>query len=263
MYALPSAVQVVTLVNALRFRVQPGIDVRTDEYVALTWEAAVAHAVLYIELDIEPPVEYVDAAVLHAVSIALVAWRWRRFFPSSTRLNVGGVLAMASRRRPIEPHEPRLVHKREYAFERPEQVVTLLKAERSRVHPMEAYDVYAELTVEAADAHAELYVEPPVEYGAWLYIAAACWQDSATALVEPPPLGAGALGEAVLVHWAAVREPQSAQSVPQEQPLNSEPGPPSSQSPSLAIEHVLEQPLVPVGAGEAGAVPVPVPVAEP
>lgn len=72
---------------------------------------------------------------------------------------------------------------------------------------------------------------------------------------EPPPLGAGALGEAVRVHWAAVREPQSAQSVPQVHAVYSEPRPPSSQSPSLAAEHVFEQPLPelePVGAGAEG-----------
>ena len=83
----------------------------------------------------------------------------------------------------------------------------------------------------------ESYAAP--EYEA--YRDAADWHAVTMAFVEePPPLGAGALGEAVRVHWAAVREPQSAQSVPQVHAVYSEPAPPSSQSPSLAAEHVFD-----------------------
>ena len=68
---------------------------------------------------------------------------------------------------------------------------------------------------------------------------------------------------------ANTRGPQSTQSVPTEQSLNSEPDPPSSQSPSAACWHVLVQPIAwsaggggeglieTVGRGGGGLVPPP------
>ena len=48
-------------------------------------------------------------------------------------------------------------------------------------------------------------------------------------------------GGATQVYWSIERCPQSLQSVPKLQKVNSAPGPPSSQSPSVASLHVFEQ----------------------
>ena len=55
------------------------------------------------------------------------------------------------------------------------------------MHPgIDAYEEYDALMPEAADVHAESYAAPPVEYGAWLYTAAAVLHVAAMELVAPP-----------------------------------------------------------------------------
>ena len=136
--------------------------------------------------------------------------------------------------------------------------MTPLKAFRFRLHPgIDAYEEYDALMPEAADVHAESYAAPPVEYGAWLYIAAA-WLHAAAAEETACSWRPGILAEASgggavigsggvgigggLADWVGgggggdgmTRTPQSVQSVPRAHEAYAAPGPPSSQVPSDA-----------------------------